>query len=111
MPANTNKHFQNKKKMAFSMVPALFFFLSACAGPTNHAYQINWPEPHVVSPTLPAPANPSTGRGVYLRISKQASLNINVECIIDYVQGNLPMAADAASLNTSSPWIVWDWHF
>ena len=111
MVANTHKRFRNKKKMAVGMVPALLFFLSACAGPTHHACQTNWPTPHAVNPTLPAPANPNSDRGVYLKISKRASLNIDVECIIDYVQGNLPMTPDAASVNTSSPWIVWDWHF
>jgi flagellar basal body-associated protein FliL len=111
MKIKTKKKAQNKKKKLVLILPVVLMFLSACTGSVCYVSKTNSTDGKHVKHILPTPVKSKTDRGIYLTISKRSSLNINVECIVDYVQGELVLTGENESIDHSDPWVYWNWYF
>lgn len=96
------------KKIYFSMVPALMILLSGCNGSSYGLLRSAGIGDAMVNPPLPLPLKSKDDRGICLSISTRSSLRIDVECILDYVQGASEFGLKEPYMN---PWIRWDVSF
>lgn len=92
---------------------AIIFFLSACTGTTGNCPRTCVSNSHFLNltHTHPTPDKSRAEHGIDLTISKRSSLSIDIECILDYVQGEISMIDKNASVANNTPWIYWVWHY
>jgi hypothetical protein len=95
-------------KTVFLMVSAMVIFLSGCAGSGYALFQTTGTANALVNPPFPAPLQNTADRGIHLSISNRSSLNIDVECILDYVQGEPMVETQYLQDNFMNPWIRWN---
>jgi hypothetical protein len=100
------------KKTVFLMLSAMAVVLCGCstgsgygllktAGPGNAMIDAQ------TDPTLAG----AHERGVCMPISAHSSLNVDVECILEYVQGDAPFDAADAQNDALNPWVRLNYSF
>jgi hypothetical protein len=107
----TIKRAHIKKKGLLLSLLLMVMFLSACSGSACYVSKTNYADTKLIMPAPPASLEGGTHRGIYLTISKRSSLSIDVECIVDYVQGESTLTGEDASIDHVNPWVYWNWYF
>lgn len=94
------------EKHFFLIVSAMVISLSGCAGSSSclpgspgSDTIINTPLPHV-------PIS-DDDRGIYLPISNRLSLNVDIECILDFIQDEFEFGPQNYWNDDQYPWIRW----
>ncbi len=95
------------KKTAFLLLSGMAIFLSDCTSSSYELFNVAGTENAVVNPGTPGQLKSSDNRGVNLSISPRSSLNIDVECILDYVQGESAVDPIIERHTFLDPWIRW----
>ncbi|BBO88204.1 hypothetical protein DSCOOX_13840 [Desulfosarcina ovata subsp. ovata] len=86
--------------------------MAGCSGATHDLYRSAAGNVHaVVQSESPIPMNRNNDRGVRLPLSSRSSMNIDVECIIDYVQGESELTPQEEWQQTSTPWVRFNFTF
>lgn len=99
------------KKTVFLMVSAMAILCCGCSTGSGYGSLRTAPPGNALMNTNTIPTlEGSHDRGVCMPISANSSLNIDVECILDYVQGD---AFDAANEQDDflNPWIRLNYSF
>jgi hypothetical protein len=99
------------KKTVFLMVPVVAILLSGCIGSTGSLFRAGGGSYSLISGNPPIPHSSEDTPGLRLFISPRSALNIDVECILDYVQGDTPFSPEERtcdSMTPLSPWIRLD---
>jgi len=102
------------KKTVFLMVPVLAILLSGCIGSTGSLFRAGGVDYARISGNPPIPINREDAPGLRLSISPRSALNIDVECILDYVQGDSTFSPEERTFDTItplSPWIRLDFSY
>jgi hypothetical protein len=99
------------KKTLFLMVSTVVILLSGCAGSGHGLFRTNGAGNALANPPFPSALRNADNRGVCLPLSKRLSLNIDVECILDYVQGESPVEPVYLQNDFMNPWIRWNVNF
>jgi hypothetical protein len=100
-----------KKATVFLLVSASMIVLSGCAGSNLGFFQSAGGGYALVNPPFPSAIKNVSARGICLPISSRSSLNIDVECIFDYVQGDSTLEAQYLRDDFTNPWIRWNIDF
>ena len=95
------------KKTLFLMVVAMVISITGCAGSGCSFFRTAGAANALVNPPFPSPLKSTSDRGIHLSISHRASLNIDVEGILDYVQGDPTVENPSLRDDFMNPWIRW----
>lgn len=95
-------------KAFFLMVPAMVILISGCSGPTGNWQQTRGIRCALTNPNTPTSLNSHGGNGLHLTLSNRSSVNIDVEGILDYMQGDSYLAPEYEIQNLMNPWIRLD---
>lgn len=101
-------------KTVFLMVPVLAILLSGCIGSTGNLYRAEGGSYARISGNPTIPQNNEDPSGLRLAISTRSAINIDVECILDYVQGDSTFSTEERNCDTItplSPWIRLDFSY
>ena len=93
------------KKAFFLMVPAMAIWFSGCSGVIGSWHPTSVTSCALISSNRPAPLNSYGGSGLHLTLSPRSSVNIDVEGILDYMQGDSSLAPEYEIQNLMDPWI------
>lgn len=85
--------------------------LSGCTGPGYGLFRTAGTRHALISTNPPAPLKAGDDRGVCLSVSPRSSLTIDVECILDYVQGESVSDPEYKRSDLLSPWLRWHFSF
>jgi hypothetical protein len=96
------------KKSFFLMVPAMVILISSCSGPTGNWKQTGGISSALTNPNTPTSLDSHAGSGLHLTLSSRSSVNIDVEGILDYMQGDSYLAPEYEIQNLMNPWIRLD---
>lgn len=96
-----------KKTVFLMVVAAIVISLTGCAGSGYDLARITGAGNVLVNPPLPAPLKNTAAHGIRLSISNRSSLNINVEGILDYVQGDPMVETQSLRDHSIHPWVRW----
>ncbi|WP_319526154.1 hypothetical protein [uncultured Desulfosarcina sp.] len=102
------------KKTAFLMIPILALLLSGCIGSTGSLYMGGGWGYAQFSGNAPMPQNREDAPGLRLSISPCSAIHIDVEGILDYVQGDSMLSPEERTCDTMaplSPWIRLDFSY
>jgi hypothetical protein len=102
------------KKTVFLMVPILAILLSGCIGSTGSFFRAGGGSYSLISGNTPKPHRGEDAPGLRLFISPRSAINIDVECILDYVQDDSPFSPEERtcdSIMPLSPWIRLDFSY
>jgi hypothetical protein len=99
------------KKTVFLALLVIATLLCACTTSGLNVCRTGGMISALTSPSPPTPLKDDPDRGVDVTISKRASLNIDVEGILDYVQGTPSLVTDFQPDDNMYPWIRWNWSF
>ena len=99
------------KKTILLLFTAMTVLTSACSG-TGHGVRENtgYGTSRVIA-SPPASLDRGAHRGVAFSISDRSSVNIDVEGILDYMQGVSILTTDLAIDYHLDPWISWNVSF
>ena len=81
-----------------------------CSTGANHGLLGTTGNAMINSNTQP-PLEAADGRGVCLPISTKSSVNIDVECILDYVQSDAPTDPIDGRVDLLNPWVRLNYSF
>ena len=101
----TKKAVKMKKNVFFFLPLVMALCMAACGGAHYGLYQPAGIAAALINPSNPSPLKSEGDRGVHLSLSSHTSLNIDVECILDYVQGETPLEVQWDHPQSSNPWI------
>lgn len=93
------------------MLTAMAILLTGCTGSTCGVFKATGFNYALTNANTPNSSNSSASRGLYLPISSQSAININLECILDYVQGDFAFGPEKEKHNLSNPWIRFDFSY
>jgi hypothetical protein len=96
------------KKTLFLMIAAMVILITGCAGSGYGLLRTTGAGNSLINPPLPVPLKNSAHSGIRLTISNRLSLNIDVEDILDYVQGEPMVETQSLRDEFMNPWIRWD---
>ncbi len=112
MARKTKKRIQDKKNIFLVGLLIGLMCVTACAGPNRHGSNANWSTVNnMINSSQSSPTGNPIDLGIHFSISKRSSLNIDIECIADYIQKELSVIGHDTTLNQTTPWISMDWHF
>lgn len=93
------------KKTVFLIIPAMVILLSGCTT-SNHGYFESTGNRHaLINSNTRTPLYADSGPGLYLPISRRSSVNIDVEGILDYMQGGPIFGIEYERNDLRNPWI------
>lgn len=101
-------------KTVFLMVPVMAILLSGCIGSTGNLFRAEDGSYARISGNPPMPQSNEDAPGLRLAISTRSAINIDVECILDYVQGDSTFSTEERNCDTItplSPWIRLDFSY
>lgn len=108
MVLKTKSRFRNKKTFYFLGLIAMLVFLTACTGAARLESQTR----HLPADSVnPPPPYTTAERGIQFSISRHSTLNVDVERIVDYVQGESMMVGEDRLEDHNTPWICLHWLF
>lgn len=96
------------KKSFFLMVAAIVILISGCTGPTGNWRPTGGIGCALTNPNTPTSLNSHGDSGLHLILSSRSSVNIDVEGILDYMQGDSYLAPEYEIQNLMNPWIRLD---
>jgi hypothetical protein len=96
------------KKTLFLMVAAMVILITGCAGSGHGFLRAAGGDNALANPPLPTSFKNLADRGIRLCISRRCSLNIDVEDILDYVQGEPTVITQSLRDDFMTPWIRWN---
>ncbi len=99
------------KKIAFLILSAMVILLSGCTGANHRLLGITGDGRALARTNKPASLHDDNVRGLCLPISNRSSLNIDVECILDYVQGESSLDPEQPQHDVMDPWIRVNYSF
>lgn len=102
------------KNLNFLILTAtvLVMFLTGCNATTSHLYRVSDNGLGLVETTRPIPIEKSVERGISLALGNRSHLNIDVECILEYVQGESETIENQPILQENHyPWIRFSLNF
>lgn len=103
------------KTSMFMILPAVMLAVAVAgcnATATRYHYRPMAHGPNLVETTLPMPIQTNGDRGVSLPLGNRLSLNIDVECILDYVQGESETIKNQPLLQEHlNPWLRFSMNF
>lgn len=99
------------KKTVFLMLPVAALLYSGCAPFTGYRLDAVGSRYALIDARIPASLNDDGDRGIHLPITPRSSVNIDVECILDYVQGDSPLDAEFDANEWLNPWIRLDFSY
>lgn len=99
------------KKTFFLIASGTVICLSGCTGANYDLYRSVDAGNGLVNTSTPAPLGGREDRGVCLALSPKSSLDIDVECILDYVEGGTNLDSLGKQQNPLNPWIRWHFSF
>ncbi|MBC2709873.1 MAG: hypothetical protein HGJ94_02325 [Desulfosarcina sp.] len=85
--------------------------LSGCTGSSYGLFRTTGTGNALVNTDTPTPLKGDNDRGVCLSISPRSSLDIDVDCILDYVQGESTFGPENKRRDFLNPWICWNFSF
>jgi hypothetical protein len=95
------------KKTVFLILAAMAILFSGCTG---HSYRQSTSDDlgsWMINSTPPIPLNSDLNYGINLPISSQSTLSIDVECIIDYAQGESTIGPQDEQGYAMNPWVLY----
>lgn len=95
-------------KKVFLMLPAMMILFSGCALFNASRFNTIDNRPALIDTDLPASQNGHVDRGLRLPLSSRSAVNIDVECILDYVQGGSAFDIEIDANDWLIPWIRFD---
>ena len=103
------------KKMIFLTTPVLALLLAGCLSSGNPWMKIDG-DSYAAGYGLINSKTPETllgnqSRGVRLSLSPRASISIDVECILDYVQGDSVFTPEYETNDHLNPWFRFDYAY
>jgi hypothetical protein len=104
-PQSTQKKAIAMKQAFFLMVAAMAILLSGCTGATGNWQRTSGIGCALISSNTPTPLNSRGGSGLHLTLSPRSSVDIDVEGILDYMQGASNLAPEFEIQNLMDPWI------
>jgi hypothetical protein len=107
----TKKKVIKMKKTIFLIASGMVVWLSGCTGASYDGYRSVAATGGLISTRAPAPISVNEDRGVCLALSPRSSLNIDVECILEYVEGDVNLDLLGKQQNLQNPWIRWHFSF
>ena len=100
------------KKTVFLMVSAMAILCCGCSTGSGYGLLRTAPRSNALINTNTLPTlKESHDRGVCMPISANSSLNIDVECILEYVQGDHSLNAVAEQSDLLNPWVRLNYSF
>jgi len=103
------------KKLVFLMTPAAALLLSGCLGSGTPFLIMNGGidgSSYAFTDSRRHEAlYRNEGRGVRLSLSPRSAVNIDVECILDYVQGDPVFTTEFETDENLYPWIRFDYAY
>ncbi len=98
------------KKTAFLIISAVAILLSGCAGSSYDLSRVASIGNAMINTNTSHPPESNDDRGgVCLSLSSRLSLSIDIDGILDYVQGESTFTLENERLShMSSPWISWN---
>lgn len=99
------------KKTIFLIALGMVVLLSGCTGANYSGYRSGALTGGLISTRAPAPISGKENRGVCLALSPRSSVNIDVECILEYVEGDANLDSLGRQQNLQNPWIRWHFSF
>ena len=103
------------KKLVFLMTPAAVLLLSGCLGSGTPFLKMNGGNDGsgyaLTDSKMPEALSRNHGRGVRLCLSNRSAVNIDVECILDYVQGDPVLTPEFETDENLNPWIRFDYSY
>jgi hypothetical protein len=108
----TKKKVMKMKKTIFLIASGMVVWLSGCTGATFDFYRSGSATYGLTNTSTPIPVSgKEDDRGVCLALSPRSSLNIDVECILDYVEGDTNLDSLGKQQSFLNPWIRWRFSF
>jgi hypothetical protein len=98
------------KNTVFLILSAMAILFCGCSTGPNHGLLGTAGNAMINANPLP-PLEAVDGRGVCLPISAQSSVNIDVECILDYVQSGTGFDPADERIDLLNPWIRLNYAF
>lgn len=93
------------KKTVFLIIPVMAILLSGCTT-SNHVFFKSTGYRHaLINSNTRTPLYGDSGHGLYLPISHRSSVNIDVEGILDYMQGEPTFGIENERNDFLNPWI------
>ena len=100
---------QNKKTVAMKKTCFLFvavtMLLAGCAPSNQLVLNTIGTRRSLIDTSNPATLENAGNNGICLPLTSHASVNIDVECILDYVQGDSSLDAEIDANAWRNPWI------
>ena len=107
----TKKKVIKMKKTIFLIVSGMVVWLSGCTGASYDGYRSGAATGGLINTRTPTPISGKEDRGVCLALSPRSSLNIDVECILEYVEGDANLDSLGKQQSVQNPWIRWHFSF
>lgn len=102
------------KKLVFLITPVAALFLSGCLGSGSPLLKMSGGSygSYALTDTRKHEAlYENDDRGVRLSLSSRSSINIDVECILDYVQGDPVFTPEYETDDHLNPWIRFNYTY
>jgi hypothetical protein len=111
MKPETKKKAKKMKKTVFLIFSGMAILLSGCTGSSYGLLNTAGTGLTMINTNSPSPLAGNDGRGVCLSISPRSSLNIDIECILNYVQGDASFDSADEQEDILNPWVRWHYSF
>lgn len=99
------------KKIVFLTLPVIAILLTACAPSQGLRLAPLGSQPALTDTNAPRSLSDERDRGINLPISAYTSMNIDVEGILDYVQGGSDFEVEFTTNDWLNPWIRFNFSF
>jgi hypothetical protein len=93
------------RKKVFLIVSAMAILFSGCTASRVTFYSATGHGLYLINPNSPTPLDIDENRGIRLPMSTRSSLSIDVECILDYVQGESTFGPQDERNDFMNPWV------
>jgi len=99
------------KKTVFLILPVIAILFTACAPSQGLRLATLGSHPSLTDTNAPRSLSDEQDRGINLPISAYTSMNIDVEGILDYVQGGSDFEVEFTANDWLNPWIRFNFSF
>ncbi len=100
------------KKTVFLMLSAMAIFYCGCSMGSGYGLlRTESPGNALINAQTDPTSGGSHERGVCMSISANSSLNVDVECILEYVQGDASFDATDKQSDFLNPWVRLNYSF
>jgi hypothetical protein len=107
----TKKKVIKMKKTIFLIASGMVVWLSGCTGASYDGYRPGGGAGGLMNSRPSAPIGVKDDHGLCLALSPRSSVNIDVECILEYIEGDVNLDLLGKQQNLQNPWIRWHFSF